>query len=309
MNMNNLKNIPETKSLEESQAILDEIFQGLDEQDEMGLKSIVMALSLPEKEFALLSENILNETEKALNNVEDKMLMVQALNASGQKAEDLTAVFVKLCEEVDEKLADQLSQQKIDFLKRFLGLMTEAVNATEGIAKRTIPVSISYCHPDATKPLYAHAGDAGMDIKALEDIVVKPGETVLVKTGIKVALPLGYELQVRPRSGQSLKTKLRVANSPGTIDANYRDEIGVIIENIEPRIVDITTEDVVNADGSLDHLKVTSIEYGRDFIIEKGQRFAQLVLSEKPMCLFYEVEDVKNIEGDRAGGFGHTGLK
>lgn len=284
---------------------LEEVFQNIlneyDTEDEMGFKSIFQMLAMPEREFALLSEIVLNEQEKALNNIEDKMEMVQALNASGSKAEDLTAIFLELTKEIDENFSKILSQPKVDFLKRFMGIIVEAINATEGIAKRTIPVAISYCHENAKQPKYAHAGDAGMDIYAVEDDVILPGETKIIPTGIKVAIPLGYELQVRPRSGLSAKTKLRIGNSPGTIDANYREEIKIIIENIEPQVLDVDLS--TDSDGKVILVK----KYGRDFVIEKGQRIAQLILSEKPYCMFYEVEDVKKIEGDRAGGFGSSG--
>ena len=157
---------------------------------------------------------------------------------------------------------------------------------------------------DAILPKYAYKDDAGMDIFALEDIEVKPGETKLIPTGIKVAIPIGYELQVRPKSGRALKTKLRVANTPGTIDSGYRDEIGVIIENIEPPIKDITYE--FDSHG---RPIITSIEHGRPFIIEKGSKFAQLVLSEVPTASFYKVDDVGKIGENRGGGFGSTGVK
>src|SRR5574344_2884718 len=84
---------------------------------------------------------------------------------------------------------------------------------------------------DAVIPTYAHTGDAGMDIRAIEDVELNPHETKIIHTGIAVAIPEGYELQVRPRSGLSLKTPLRVSNTPGTIDSGYRDEIGIIISN------------------------------------------------------------------------------
>ena len=102
-----------------------------------------------------------------------------------------------------------------------------------------------------------------MNLYALEDITVGPGETKLVATGIKVALPPGYELQVRPKSGRALKTKLRVANTPGTIDAGYRDEIKVIIENIESPIKDIKYE----FDEVTHRPIITSIEHGSSFFI------------------------------------------
>ncbi len=277
-----------------------------EEDDVLGFGTIFQTLILPEKEFALLSGMMIEELEKSLSSLEDRLLLVQGLNAAGLKAEDLNAVFVDSVAELQEQLKDTLSQQKIDFLKRFTGLMVEAVNATEGIAKRIVPVAISYCHPDAKQPKYARIGDAGMDVYAVEDITIMPGETVLIPTGIKVALPLGYELQVRPRSGQSIKTKLRVANSPGTIDANYRDEIKIIIENIEPEIIGLDFEKFYDSESNLVDIDLLT-QYGRNFVIEKGQRIAQLVLKEQPMCQFYEVDDVSQIGDNRESGFGGTG--
>lgn len=95
--------------------------------------------------------------------------------------------------------------------------MVRALNETQGIAKRVIPLPVELCHENAQMPQYAHVTDAGMDIYAIEDVTIAPGETKLVRTGIKLAIPTGYEIQVRPKSGRAQKTKMRVANSPGTI--------------------------------------------------------------------------------------------
>jgi dUTP pyrophosphatase len=143
-----------------------------------------------------------------------------------------------------------------------------------------------------------------MDLYALDDYVIEPGKTKLIPTGIKIALPPGYELQVRPKSGRALKTKLRVANTPGTIDAGYRDEICVIIENIESPIRDLTYH--FDEDGSI---KIDSILHGTNQYIGKGEKFAQLVLMEVPKASLYEVESISEIGENRGGGFGSTGIK
>lgn len=130
-------------------------------------------------------------------------------------------------------------------------------------------------------PDYAQLGDAGMDVRASEPVCVYPGETKIVKTGLYVAIPKDYELQVRPRSGMSAKTNIRVANAPGTIDSNYRGEIGVIVDNI-----------------------------GNDeYYINVGDRIAQLVLSKVPTIRWFPVENIEALgETNRgAGGFGSTG--
>ena len=273
-----------------------------------GYESIAALLSLPEEQFQTIRPIIELELEKSLNNVGDKLILTQALNANGSKAEDLVEAFELISEQIDTQMEGQMSKQKREFLKHLMANICNAISDTEGIAKKIVRIPIELCHPDAKIPTYANETDAGMDVYALEDITIKPGETVLVKTGLKVAIPVGYEIQVRPKSGRALKTKMRVANSPGTIDSGYRDEIGVIIDNIEPPIKDITYEMDMN-DGVPD-IRITSILHGSAMHITKGEKFAQLVLSEKPKAAFYEVDSVSKIENDgRAGGFGSTGLK
>lgn len=270
------------------------------------MDSITRLLSVPEDQFEILAPGIMQSYQQSLNNPNDKIALVQALNATGTKAEDVTEAFLALSDEVDKI---SLSKPKRDFLKEMLASIINSINDTEGIAKRNVPVAIELCHPDAKIPQYAHISDSGMDVYALEDIIVHPGETVLVSTGIKVALPVGFELQVRPKSGRALKTKLRVANTPGTIDQAYRDEIKVIIENVEPPIRNITTNTILKENGTVDHMEITSIEYGRDFTISKGEKFCQLVLCEVPKVAFYRVDSVQEIGDNRNGGFGSTGLK
>lgn len=126
-------------------------------------------------------------------------------------------------------------------------------------------------------PAYQTAGSAGCDIYSNETLTIEPGQTVIVKTGLKMAVPIGYEVQVRPRSGLSYKTKLRVANSPGTIDSDYRGEVGVILDNIGDTSITFFT----------------------------GERIAQFVLKEVPQIEWEEVESLD--ETDRGeGGFGST---
>ena len=262
------------------------------------LNEMAAIFNLDEDQFALVAPGIIQGYQQSVNNPNDKIALVQAINATGLKAEDLSGSFESICEEI-EKL--DMSTQKRDFLKNIIATLVNAVNDTEGIAKRNVQVAIELCHPDAKIPQYAHISDSGVDVYALEDITVKPGETVLVPTGIKVALPAGYELQVRPKSGRALKTKLRVANTPGTIDQGYRDEIKIIIENVASRIQDITIDD----EG-----KVTSILYGGDYTIGKGEKFCQLVLAEVPKIAFYRVDKVTDVDTEnRGGGFGSSGLK
>ena len=275
---------------------------GQSEADYSLIESLGSLLVIDEDKFEVLAPGVMQSFLQSINNPNDKLILVQALNASGYKAEDLTEGFVELVEQIDT--IDSLSIAKKDFLKEMLGAIRNSILDTEGIAKKYISMPIELCHPDAKIPQYANVSDSGMDLFALDDYVIAPGETKLIPTGIKIALPPGYELQVRPKSGRALKTKLRVANTPGTIDAGYRDEIKVIIENIEAPIKDITYE--FDDDG---HIKITSILHGTNQYIGKGEKFAQLVLMEVPKATFYVVDKVAEIGENRGGGFGSTGLK
>jgi dUTP pyrophosphatase len=131
-------------------------------------------------------------------------------------------------------------------------------------------------------PSYATAGAAGMDLFAAigDPICVQPGERALIPTGLTIALPPGYELQVRPRSGLALRHGIALPNSPGTIDEDYRGEIGVIILN-------------------------TGTE---PFLVERGARIAQAVLAPVSRATWREVQSLEETTRN-AGGFGSTGTK
>ncbi len=131
-------------------------------------------------------------------------------------------------------------------------------------------------------PAYATAQSAGMDLRAnlAEPIVLHPLERRLIPTGLHIALPEGYEAQVRPRSGLALKHGLTVLNSPGTIDADYRGEIGVVLVNL--------SQD--------------------DFVVNDGERIAQLVIARYEQATLVTVETLDETERGE-GGYGHTGVK
>lgn len=266
-----------------------------------GFDGIALMLTMPDEQFAILAPIFLEELARSLNNVNDQLAMVQALNVAGVRVDEVQQEFNKICDEIDNQLGEDLTAQKRDFLKQILGLTYNAIGEAEGVAKRQVLIPIEYCREDAKMPTYAHLTDAGMDIYLTEDVVIHPGETKLIPTGLKVAIPLGYELQVRPKSGRSLKSKLRIANTPGTIDAGYRDEIGIIVDNIDPVIRHADIDETG---------RLYNILWGSDIMLSKGEKIAQLVLSEVPKAIFYEVESVAAIENDgRNGGFGSTGDK
>lgn len=155
----------------------------------------------------------------------------------------------------------------------------------------------------ATIPLKAHETDSGFDLTASENIVIEPGQTAVVPTGIAVQLPQGYEAQVRPRSGVTSKTELRV--QLGTIDNGYTGEVGVIVDNISGNQSDYTSYVYRDVQGGL--LDSGSIIEGTYYEIKKGDRIAQLVVQKLPNIDGIEVFDVK--ETDRGNnGYGSTGV-
>tara|TARA_B100001029_G_C14779885_1_gene295937 strand:+ start:89 stop:523 length:435 start_codon:yes stop_codon:yes gene_type:complete len=131
-------------------------------------------------------------------------------------------------------------------------------------------------------PNYSTNNSAGMDIRANinKPIVIKPLERVIIKTGLFIELPVGYEAQVRPRSGLAFKKGITVLNSPGTIDSDYRGEIAVILVNLS----------------------------SEEFVINDGERIAQMVIAKHEKAVWTEVEDLEGTERG-SGGFGSTGLK
>ena len=282
---------------------LEKILDTLKETNaDIGIEELGALLALPDEDFNLMSELILLELEKSLNNTNDKIVLEKMLRESSTTGREVAAAYQEVINEIDNALPS-FSQVKRDFLKRTIAILANLFLEVDGQSKDIVKIPIELCNSDAKIPTYANIGDSGMDIFALEDITINPGETKLIKTGLKVAIPIGYELQVRPKSGRSLKTKLRVANTPGTIDSGYRDEIGIIIENVNSPIKDIEYH---FEDGKV---VIDSILHGESYIIEKGDKFAQLVLTKISTCDFYQIENIGEIEGDRGGGFGSTGVK
>lgn len=292
--------------MEEKKSYIEQLLGDLKNlnSEDAGMELIAALLNLDDENFENLAGVYLLEMQKSLSSSKTQMTMAQMLNSEGITLEQLRQDFEKNISKIDSELGDILSDKKRDFLRQVMILVYNSVAETEGISKKIIQIPIEKCHDDAKIPVYANLTDAGADLYAIEDIVINPGETVLVPTGLKVAIPRGYEIQVRPKSGRALKTKMRVANSPGTIDAGYRDEIKVIIDNIEPPFKDISYH--FDDEGKV---IIDSILHGSSYSISKGDKFAQLVLSEVPKMDFVEVESVSKYTGNRGGGFGSTGIK
>ena len=252
-------------------------------------------INIPDDQFSVLANPLLNSIRSMLNDSNQRFAVIQEAKRSGLDLTELIGALTTMMGEVDKTLPE-LSEVKRDFVKVFLGTYINVLVKGVEEYRPMVRVPIQKIDENAKIPKYSHDGDAGMDVFANEDIILAPGETKIVKTGLAVALPVGYELEVRPRSGLSSRTPLRVANSPGTIDSGYRDEIGIILTNSAPKILDVDTE-----------LNPKSVLWGGAVEISKGDRIAQLVLKEVPACIFYEIDDVKQVGNDRGGGFGSTG--
>lgn len=194
------------------------------------------------------------------------------------------------------------------------------------------PINVKFkrLHPDAKIPQYATEMSAGFDLVAVEDVIIAPGETAKVPLGFAVQIPPGYEIQIRPRSGVTLKTKLRV--NLGTIDADYRGEIGVITDNIAQPLMTawysetdgyvVTSESkgyLLTLDSDLERVyyegpdeTTIPLEMGwwredKTYLVRKGDRIAQGVVVEVSRASFEEVAELDDSERGE-GGFGHSGV-
>lgn len=147
------------------------------------------------------------------------------------------------------------------------------------MSEDAITLPIKRLDPTVELPSYAYAGDAGLDLRASESVVLKPLERRLVSTGLAIAIPEGYAGFVQPRSGLALRKGLSMANTPGLIDAHYRGELKVCAVNLDSQ---------------------------NDIVIERGERIAQLVIQKVPIVTLTEVDELD--ETDRGtGGFGSSG--
>ena len=192
--------------------------------------------------------------------------------------------MVEAMGEMAQSLIDELGvvseyKQKLIYgiFEMFKELASAALERLEGYD--TI-VHFELIHPSAKVPTYAHDTDAGADVYCVETVEIPPHtQGFKVGVGFKMAMAPGWEMQVRPRSGMSYKTPLRIANAPGTIDADYRNEVAILFDNI----------------GDF------------PYTIEAGERIAQFVIAPVHHFKGVVVDDINTIGGNREGGFGSTG--
>lgn len=221
------------------------------------------------------------EAEKAID-----MMLIEGdkngftLDVYVQELSQTTQFFSNIIEEIKEEYKDQ--PNKYEFCDEFMALIEAYIlTAINKITNRDIfNVAVELCHPNAKLPTYAHDTDWGADIYAVEDQTIPPmSYGIMVRTGFKVAIPHGWMLSIRPRSGMSHKTPLRISNAPGTIDEAYRGEIKILFDNF--------TSEPVN--------------------IKAGDRIAQMGLEKNNKANYHIVEKV-DIDTDRGEeGFGSSG--
>lgn len=243
------------------------------------IEQFIKIMELPDEDFDRMypimkerMEGIYNNPayeKEILDNLKMEIMRDPNFNIEEQAA--AAREFIKTIEE------EEFSQNKKDFLKFVLENAVLKFIEIYNNPREKINVKIEKIDPNASIPTYAHPLDAGADIKALEETIIDAGETKIVRTGIKVSVPRGYEIQIRARSGLSAKTGLRLANSIGTIDSGYLGEVGVILHN-------------------------TSSE---SYIINAGDKIAQMTIAPTPMIIWEETTITD--ETDRGeGGFGST---
>jgi dUTP pyrophosphatase len=283
------------------QQLDEELAQIYEENEELvnllgGMEIIETLLEISDEEFVVLAPTFLQVFDDVLQESKTRSEIAMMLTSGKWTIEEIEREITMGYGLIDEM--DALSVPKKDFLKKILIEMSNTIKQINGMMLIDIPYE---AEDDVKVPVYARKGDAGMDIYAREEITINPGETKIIDTGIKMAIPEGYAILIQPRSGQSVKTKLRIANTPGLIDSGYRDSIGVIVENIEPPFKDIDYEFDDNGE-----IHIKSILHGSSYTIAEGQKFAQMRLVKVPTANLIKVDSVADIGEDRGGGFGHT---
>jgi len=291
---------------EKTVAIFDEIFGALDgalgSDEADGLEILGAVLAMPDDSFDVVKGTLFNTIESTFNSSEAKIAFAQMMNQQGLRIEDFSGNIDNLVQAVDEMAAEgvELSDSKKDFLKFIFTTFINTMESSNMVPHRIITVPVEICREDAKLPTYATNGSAAMDIYSPKEYTIGPGECVIIPTGLKVNLPIGYALLIQPRSGMSRKTKLRIANTPGLIDSDYHEEIGVIVENIDSPLKDYQ----IQQDGEA---ILQGPLYGSSFTIGKGERFAQMRLVEVPLVNWLPVESLGEFENDHGKGFGSTG--
>ena len=247
----------------------------IDENITTMFDSFSYILDLPKSTFDIMKNDFIASFKQQVNSENlNKILNSQdGIDITYDDLQESIQAFIDLFYAGLDEYGEELDKDRIEYFETIISVLVESFN---NIPKRKqIEVGIELIKENAKYPSYAHNSDAGADVYAIQDEVIMPGETKIVPTGFKVQVPEGFELQARPRSGMSAKTKIRLSNAPGTIDCGYDGEVGVILDNIGNTPYEIKT----------------------------GDRLCQLLIKPCPMIIW---KDVK-VKKDRDGGFGSTG--
>lgn len=246
---------------------------------------ILKIVALPDEKITeAVVDEVIKQMEEAIYK-EDKNKILYEM--AEQMKKNITEAHngLKELETLTQDLIDELqplSKEKEGLIRAlmdcFISLMREAIVLVD--ENYDTVVHFELIREGAKLPTYAHDEDAGADIYAPEDITI-PAHAFgfIAPTGLKMAMPRGWKMDVRPRSGLSHKTKLRVSNSPGTIESNYRNEVGILFDNFSDE----------------------------PYIFKAGERMAQFVISKSYRFKGMISEDVSSIGNDRGGGFGSSG--
>ena len=285
---------------EDTFGALDKAF---DDRETNGLRIIGAVLALPDEQFEAIKANLFDSIEATFNEPATKVAFAHMINQQGLRIEDFSDNIDNLVQAVEELTVEdmELSDSKKDFLKFIFATFINSMEDSKMVSRRVISIPIEICREGAKLPAYATDGSGAMDIYSPEEYVIGPGESIMIPIGIKVDIPIGYGLLIQPRSGLSRKSKIRIPNTPGLIDSDYHEEIGVIIENIDSPVKDVQLELGDNGeiiDGTL---------YGSSFTIGKGERFAQMRLVEIPLVNWLPVSSLGSFKNDHGLGFGSSG--
>lgn len=265
-----------------------------------GMKILGAFLALPDDQFQILRPIVQDVMIKAYEEPQTQMMLVNLFAQSGISIDDVINNSDLIAEALFKNDELDLTEPKKDFIKFLFSAIANTISASTINPAHVVEIPVVLCRENAKLPAYSTNGSAAMDIYSPEEYTIQCGQTIVIPIGIKVAIPHGYALLVQPRSGMSARMKVRIPNSPGLIDEDYHEEIGVIVENIDPRIKDV---DIYEPS---DHLELVK-EYGSPIVIGKGERFAQLRLIEVPRVKWRQVKSFGGFEEDHGKGFGSTG--
>ena len=301
MNENNDLNKTIDEALDQlSSHGFDALGEVLNNPESNGVDIIASLLAMPDNDFEVLRPIFQEAIIKTYEDPQSQMLLIKLFAQSGISIEDLVNHSDEIADQMFNKSDVPLSETKKDFLKFVFASAANSISSSIINPAHVVEIPVELCRENAKLPTYSTNGAAAMDIYSPEEYTIDCGQTIIIPIGIKVAIPHGYALLIQPRSGMSARMKVRIPNSPGLIDEDYHEEIGVIIENTDIHVKDV---DVYEPS---DHFELVK-EYGSPITIGKGERFAQLRLIEVPRVQWRQVNSLGGFKDDHGMGFGHSG--